>query len=89
MAEPPRGRDQALLSQRQRPPLWSWLLQPARVTSLFVHLILGTDNITRVEELRFGEQEPDFLQSVSSRGIPLLYLPDLIPSAAEISRSCT
>lgn len=35
--------------------------QPAWVTPLFVHLILGTDNITAVKELRFGEQEPDFL----------------------------
>lgn len=44
--------------------------QPAWVTSLLVHLILGTDNITTVKELRFGEQEPDFLQPVTSRGIP-------------------
>lgn len=65
---PPRGRDQAqasLLSQRKRPPGPDLELapsnQPARVTSLFVHLILGTDNITIVKELRFAEQEPDFL----------------------------
>lgn len=43
--------------------------QPARVTPLFVHLIPGTDNITTLKELRFGEQEPDFLQPVTSRGI--------------------
>lgn len=49
--------------------------QPARVTPLFVHLILGTDNITTVKELRFGEQEPDFLQPVTSRGIPSVAAP--------------
>lgn len=62
---PEEGIRLVLLSQRQRPPGPELELapskQPARVTSLFVHLILGTDNITIVKELRFAEQEPDFL----------------------------